>query len=394
MIPSVQITDIGIVAPARADITAGLWEIMIGAFGSDLNQDPSTPQGQLVTSLTAVIDAQNSAMIALGNNFDTRYAIGQFQEALGAVYFLTRKVATQSIAMLDFIGIAGTVIPQGFLLIDDAGVEWATSAASVVGAGLVTALCTTTGPIQAAPNTIKTFKATIDGLDRVSNPDAAAAGSNQESRYNYESRRYASVAANSKGMNASVLGAVGNLPGVIDAFVADNPTDASITVGSTAYPMIRNSLLVSVVGGDDQQLAQTILEKGGTGCAFVGNTPIIWKDEASAGVYTPEYTVTILRPSFVTISMRLTVVDLSSISYVSSEAAKATIVSAFQAGEYRARIGGMVVGANYLLDLDSSLIKPVKLELSTDGLAWSEFMQFGADQYPTISSANVTLVGI
>lgn len=394
MIPVIEITDIGLVAPTREAITVGLWEIMRGAFGEDLNEDARTPQGQLVTSLTASIDNQNSAMIALGNNFDTRYAIGQFQEALGAVYFLTRKLATRSIAMLDFIGIGGTVIPQGYLIVDDAGFEWEVSAASTVGAGLVAALCTTSGPIQAAPLTITTFKETIDGLDRVENPAAAAAGSNQESRSNFETRRYESVAANSKNMNASVRGAVGNLAGVIDVFVADNPTDASIVIGETDYPMIRNSLLVSVVGGDDQQLAEMILIKGGTGCSFMGNTSILWKDEASGGALPPEYIVKLERPAHVTVSLRLTVVDPSAISYANSQAAKAQIVADFQSGEYRARIGGLVVGANYMLNLDSALLRPVKLELSTDGVAWEEFMRFGVDQYPTTSTANVTLVGI
>lgn len=394
MIPTIQITDVGLVAPTRDAITAALWDIMLGAFGSDLNQDARTPQGQLVTSLTEAIDNQNSGMIALGNNFDARYAVGQFQEALGAVYFLTRKLATQSVAMLSFIGTSSAPIPQGFLLVDDAGFEWSTISASSIGAGLVAATCTTPGPIQAAPGTIRTIMTATPGIDRVTNPDAAAAGSNQESRSNFESRRYESVAANSKNMNASVLGAVGNLSGVIDVFVADNPTDATITIGSTSYSMIRNSLLVSVVGGDDQELAQTILIKGGTGCAFVGNTSIIWQDTASGGVYKPQYTVNILRPNLVTTSLRLTVVDPSSISYSSSEAAKAQIVSAFQSGDFRARIGAVVVGANYMLGLDSALIRPVKLELSTDGVTWVEFKSFGADQYPVTSTANVTLVGI
>lgn len=395
MIPTIEITDIGLVAPNRDAITTGLWEIMRGAFGSDLNEDSRTPQGQLVTSLTAMIDNQNSAMIALGNNFDPRYAIGQFQEALGAVYFLKRKLATRSIAMLSFIGVSGTVIPDGFLIVDDAGLEWEVSEASSVGAGLVSALCTTTGPIQAAPLTIQTFKETIDGLDRVENPSAAAVGSNQESRSVFEARRYESVAANSKNMNASVRGAVGNLSGVIDVFVADNPTDASITVGSTNYPMIRNSLLVSVVGGDDQELAKTILVKGGTGCSFVGNTEIVWVDpDSGTPGYRPEYIVKILRPAHINTLLRLTVVDPSTISFASSEAAKAQIVSAFQSGNYRARTGGLVVGANYLLGLDSALIRPVRLELSTDGVTWAEFKSFGVDQYPTTSAANVTLVGI
>lgn len=53
MIPQIQITNTGYVAPTREEITAGLWELMRSAFGDDITQDARTPQGQLVTSLTA-----------------------------------------------------------------------------------------------------------------------------------------------------------------------------------------------------------------------------------------------------------------------------------------------------------------------------------------------------
>lgn len=394
MIPVIEITDTGLVAPTREAITAGLWDIMRTAFGANLNEEARTPQGQLVTSLTAMIDSQNGAMIELANNFDPRYATGQFQEALGAIYFLTRKTQTSSVAQLEFMGIGGTVIPQGLLIVDDAGYEWAVTTASTVGAGLVLATCTTPGAIQAAPGTINTFKETIDGLDRVENPSAAAAGSEAESRAAFEDRRYNSVAANSKNMNNSVHGAVDNVPGVIDTFVIDNPTDETVNVGVTDYPMIRNSLLVSVVGGDDQALAEQVLIKGGTGCSFVGNTDVLWRDEESGNAYPPEYIVKLLRPDHVTVSLRLSVVDLSTISYANSEAAKAEMVKAFQSGAYRARIGSLVVGSNFMAGLDKDIIKPVKVDMSINGTDWFEFMRFGVDQFPVTSTANVTLVGI
>ena len=394
MIPTIQFTQIGMVAPTREEVTSWLWDIMRAAFGSDLNEDARTPQGQIVTSLTAAIIDRDNASIELGNNFDPRYSRDQFQDALAAIYFLERKVATRSIAQLQFTGIENTVVPMGFLMVDDAGFEWEVTKNSKVSAELVEVACTTTGPIQAAPRTIRTFKQTIDGVDRAENPSAAAAGTNIESRSAFESRRYESVAANSKNTNGAVRGTVGNIEGVLDAFVEDNYTDETITVGSTNYPMIRNSLLVSVVGGDEQEIAKQIVIKGGTGCSFVGNTSVTWLDMASGGVYPPEYVVKFLRPAHVTTYLRLTVVDPGSISYANSEAVKADIVEAFQSGTYRARIGGMVVGANYICDVDKTSIRPVKLEVSTDNLNWQPYITFGVDQYPVTSTENVTLVGI
>lgn len=394
MIPGIEFTDVGMIAPSREDVEAGLWEIMRGAFGPNLNTDPRTPQGQLVTSLTAEIRRRDDASIALGNNFDPRYAVGQFQEALAAVYFLTRKTAIASVAQLEFIGLAGTPIPAGFIVIDDSGNQWATSRDHLIGSGLVDAACTTPGPVQASADTITTPLEMIPGLDRVSNPSAAAVGTDAESRRAFELRRYESVAANSWGMNRSVRGAVDNLPGVIDTLVIDNPTDSSITVGNTNYPMIRNSLLVSVVGGDDYDIAGTILKKGGTGCAFVGNTDVLYIDEETGNVTHPQYEVRFLRPEHITVSVRLTVIDASAISYQNTEKAKQHIVDSLQSGEHRGRIGGQLVGANYICGLDSQVVRPVRVELSTDGVTWADILQFGVDEFPTTSINNVELVSL
>lgn len=394
MIPSIEFTDNGLVVPTREAITAGLWTIMRTAFGSDLNEDDRTSQGQLVTSLTAIIQDRDNATVEMGNNFDPRYSTGIFQEGIGAIYFLERKESTRSVARLDVVGIAGTVIPKGWLIVDDAGNEWETPSQYLVGDPVIEVLCVIPGPIQAAPGTIRNPKEAIDGIDRAENPSAAATGSLEESRANFEDRRYDSVAANGKNTNGAVFGAVNNLPGVIDAFVDDNPSDNEKLVGVTNYPMIRNSLLVSVVGGDDQSIAGQIMIKGGTGCSFVGNTEVTWQDSESTSIFPPTYEVKFLRPDHITTSIRLTVIDLATISYASSESAKAFIADSFQSGDNRARIGGLVVGSNYLCGLDKDLIRPVKLELSTDGTTWEEYIRFGVDQFPVTSTANVTLVGI
>lgn len=394
MIPRIRFTDEGIVAPSREEITAALWQMMRDSFGANLTEDARTPQGQIVTSLTAAIVDDNDAKIELANNFDPFYAFGPFQDALARIYFIERKEAVPSVAMLEFMGIAGTPIPKGFILLDSSGREWITVEHGEVGGPLIAAVCSVTGPIQASPDTITVFKETIEGVDRVANPSAAAVGTDTESRANFELRRRDSVAANSKNMNNSVYGAVANLPGVIDAFVIDNPADTERLVGSTEYPMIRNSLLVSVVGGDPYEIAGMIMAKGGTGCAFVGNTTVIWRDEESKNAFKPEYEVKFLRTDHITVHFRLTVVDAEAISYANTEAAKRHIITGFQSGERRGRIGGLVIGSAYLCGLDNAAIRPVRLEVSTDGTTWLDHIQFGVDQFPVSSTENVTLVSM
>ena len=50
-IPTISITDKGIVAPTTDEVISSLWSMFSDAFGSDLNTAMNSPQGQLVTSL-------------------------------------------------------------------------------------------------------------------------------------------------------------------------------------------------------------------------------------------------------------------------------------------------------------------------------------------------------
>lgn len=396
MIPRIQFTDNGLIPPTRQEISNALWNMFREAFGSDLNPDPRTPQGQLVTSLTAALVDNNDSMIELGNQFDPRFATGVWQEALGAIYFISRQGETSSVAMLSFIGLPGVVVPDGFIVIDDAGNEWATNGQLTIGAGgtgVVEAKCLTPGPIYAAPLTITTFKQTIDGLDRVENPAAAAPGRVEESRVDFELRRAASVAKNAKNMNNAVYGAVSNIQGVIDAFVIDNPTDSTITVGETNYPMIRNSLLVSVVGGDNYEIAKQILIKGGTGCSFVGNTDVLYRDTESGNAFPPEYTVTFLRPAHVNVYFRILVSDISAVSFVAQSTAKQSIIDQFSSGENRARIAGTIISSAFMCSIDRN-IRPIKIEVSTDGATWEDYITFGVDQFPVTSLANISVAQV
>lgn len=291
-IPQLQVTDKGIIAPSTDEVISGLWELFRNAFGQDLNTAMNTPQGQLVTSLAAIITDERNQMITLLNQFDPRYAQGIWQDGLGYIYFMTRKQATHSSVMLVLNGLAGVTIPAGTVFNDDNGNKWQlTNEATIAQDGKVSvhAQCVSAGNINAVPDTITGIPKAITGLDRVTNPYAAVTGVEEESRLDFEKRRRASVAINSKNTNASTYGAVADLADVKDVYVIDNPTDETIKVGTTNYPVIRNSILVSVVGGDDETIARTILNKAGSGCSFNGNTECVIADTENFPVRPPTY---------------------------------------------------------------------------------------------------------
>jgi hypothetical protein len=394
-IPNIQFTAQGIDAPTREAVTNGLWALMRQAFGPNITEDSRTPQGQLVTSLTAVITDRDSQFIELANNFDPRYSFGKFQDALGAIYFLSRSQATRSVVTLAFTGLAGSIVPVGAKVQDGNGNIWETTQMGTVdvptGTVTVSARAQVPGPIQAATGTINNLLDTLPGIDRAENLVPAVPGSNEESRSDFELRRADSVAANSRLTNSAVFGAVFDLPDVIDVRVIDNPSDAAITVGATNYPMIRNSLLVSVVGGDDYEIAGKIMVKGGTGCAFMGNTEVLWKDTNNYDDgFPPEYVVKFLRPTIVPLYFDIRVADFNSVSGPQITAARQSIANQLASGPRRARIGGTVVASSFGRGLDSAL-GVVEIKVSTDGATWASLIEFGIDQF-TSTAANLITV--
>lgn len=397
MIPRVEITENGPVAPSRAAIEAGLWNMLRDAFGQDLNEDPRTPQGQLVTSWTAALMEAHNSQIEMLNQFDPRYAFGAYQEGLGAIYFQSRRQATKSVVSLEFTGLSGTLVPVGFVVIDASGNEWRTNGDIRIGAGgtgSVQASCVIAGRVIAAADTITTFKETIDGLDRVTNPAPAVPGNETESRLDFELRRIRSVTANAKLTNNAVEGAVLNLPGVIDVYVTDNPTADDATVGETNYPMPQHSLLVSVVGGEDRDVAIQVLTKGGTGCTLVGNTLYNYVDTGNETAVThPEYAIRFERPEHVITWFKITVPATADVSIESENAMKQSIIDQFSAGENRARIGGMVIGSSFICGLAREL-RVIDIEVSLDGTTWERFLNFGVDQFPVTDKQYISLVGL
>lgn len=395
MIPAPTITDKGIIAPTTDEILQGLWSVFVSAFGTDLNQTLNTPQGQLITSEAASLRDRDDQMIYLMNQVDPQYATGIWQDAIAKLYFLTRQAATKSTAQVVFSGLSGSIIPQGFLIQDQAGNLWSTtSAATILPTGDVTTTvqCQTSGAISASANTITTIVTALAGVDRVTNPSAAVIGSDQESRVDFETRRALSVSANSKNTDASVRGTIANLPNVVDVWVQSNPQAVAATFGSTNYPVDAHSILVSVVGGVDYDIAWQILVNAGSGCGFTGNTTVTVTDTDPLAVVQPTYDIKFLRPTNTTVKFKVTLQDATLLSAKESQAIKDAILNALSSGTARARIAQNLRAVQYVpAVVAATSLELVSLEVSLDGTTWTDKLHFGVDQFPVSSVADITV---
>lgn len=291
-VPSPTFGPTGFVLPAESAILAGVMEDINAAFGGVLDQSLTTPQGQLAQSETAIIGDANNQFIYISNQVDPAFSSGRFQDGIGNIYFLTRLPAQPTTLQIACVGLVNVPIPVGAQIQDTSGNVYACTTAGTIPAGGTITLpfaCLTTGPIAVpASNAVSIFQA-IPGWDTVTCLSGLI-GRTVESRAAFELRRQQSVALNSVGMLDSILGAVLNVPGVVDAFVIDNPTGTAATVGGVVLGA--NSVYVAVAGSyAPLAVAQAIWSKKPPGCAYTGNTSETVVDPNPLYSTPPSYTV-------------------------------------------------------------------------------------------------------
>lgn len=391
MIPKIEITEVGYDVPTTQEINDGDWVRYDDAFGGNLSRVQGSPQYQLVTSETAIIKDCYDKMVQLGNQFDPRYAIGIFQDAIGELYFMTRKQATHSICPVVFTGLSGSPIPDGFAVQDLTGRTWRTSGSYNIGTdgkATITCICDVAGAIEALPNSIVVIPTNITGLDSVTNEDSAVMGYNEEGRVDFNVRRKESVAINAKMTDDATRGAVLDVRDVVDAYVISNPTDATVNIGSTNYPAIRNSIVVSVVGGNDYDVAKAAFIKAGTGCSWNGNTDVTVIAEGYDHT-PPTYPIKILRPDFIDIHVKVVVIDKDVISFTTETEIKNLILAGASSGNNRVRINKTFIPSNYSCGLPS--IGLIKIVASLDGATWVDQIPIGIDQYPSLNAFRITI---
>lgn len=391
MIPKIQITDVGYVVPTTQEINDGVWSMLEDAYGTDLSRVQGSPQYQIATSFTAIIKDAYDNLVQLGNQFDPRYASGIYQDAIGQLYFLTRNLATNSVCPVIFTGLSGAPIPEGFAVQDLSGRTWRTSGNYNIGVGgnvTITVICDEAGAIEALPNSIVVIPSALNGLDSVTNEDSAVVGYDEESRIDFNVRRRESVAINAKMTDDAALGAVLAVRDVVDAYVVSNPTDATVTVGATNYPLIRNSIVVSAVGGSDYDVAKAAFIKAGTGCSWNGNTDVtvIAEDYDSNP---PQYPIKILRPDFIDVYVKIIVVDKNVISFTTETEVKNQILDSAASGDNRVRIGKNFIPSDYICGLPKIGLKSIVA--SFDNSTWLDILPIGIDQYPSLNSFRISI---
>lgn len=350
-VPAPAFGPTGFIAPTEEAILEGVSADLDAAFGGGLNPALETPQGQLATSLAAIIGETDDTFVYYTQQVDPAYATGRMQDAIARIYFLERNPALPTVVQGVCSGAEGTVIPAGSLAqAADGNLYTCTDGGVIAASGTVTLSfsCNVVGPIPCPAGTLNQIYQVIGGWDSITNPDDGVLGQDTESRSAFEDRRAASVALNSRGSLPSILGAVLDVPDVLDAYVTENDTDVALPIGD--YTLIPNSLYVAVVGGDQDAVAEAIWSRKAPGCSYNGNTTVVVEDTNSG--YSPpypSYDVKFEVPAALPILFAVVIVNNPQVPADAATQIQNAIIAAFagEDGGTRARIGSTLYASRY-----------------------------------------------
>jgi Baseplate J-like protein len=396
-VPDLTFTATGWVAPAESAILQGVQADQQAAFPTGgLNTDLSTPQGQLAQSQAAIIGNKNNQFLQLANGMDPAFATGRMQDGIGRIYYLKRLPAQPTTVQATCYGKTGTVIPVNAQAVDQAGNIYFCSNAGTIPAGgsvILPFACAVVGPVACPVGFLNAIFKTISGWDSINNLTAGVVGTLVESRYAFENRRQASVAINAQGSNQAVRGALLALPGVLDAYVVDNPTPAVVSVGG--QNINPNSLYCAVSGGSGAQIGKTIWLKKNACCGTTGNTPITVVDDVSGyqpplPSYTINYQIPTPTPILFSISMQLSAsVPSNAVGLVQS-----AVIASFngQDGGPRAAIGAWILSNRFYANIAAlgSWAVIYSIQLGTIQ-ANQQAILMNINQVPTLSAGNISV---
>ena len=393
----------GFSADDVSDVRAAVAQAWKQAFRSDntaeLNTEPETPAGQIIDSQTASITQKDSELLYLANMLNPLKATGIFQDALAEIYFLQRKPAIPSSAVIKCTGLPGTVIPVSAQVMSAADdTIWQNTEAQTIGSdGTCECVfeCQSAGLISAAAGTLSRINTMVAGWDTAVNEAAAVVGQNAETQGAFEARRYASVGLNSRGTIAAVYARVANCANVVSCIVRENKTNVPIEIDG--YYLKAHSVFVSVAGGSDEDIAEAIYNSCSAGCDYNGNTTVAVTDSATKAVEN----VIFYRPEEFDVYVKVTLQGKDSLPDEYETTVKSAVYDNFY-GESTATIGGdpilrvapgdTVLASRFIPSvLDSGIAQVVRILVSTDGQSWSETAYMPITGNPTLTAERISV---
>jgi uncharacterized phage protein gp47/JayE len=241
-------------------------------YGQDIYIEPDSQDGQWIGIQALAVKDLIDAAIAVYNDFSPATAQGAGLSSVVKVNGIRKHIATNSSVVVTLVGQAGTVITNGQVRDNqNLGSVWqlpATVTIPVSGQIDVTAISTVAGAVSVGPGEITEIVTPFPGWQTVTNALAAVPGAPVETDAQLRTRQSRSVGQPSITSLGGIVGAVGDLLGVVRVVGYQNETNIDNPV--TGLPA--RSIAIVVQGGNVVTVAQTIALKKPPGVPTYGTT--------------------------------------------------------------------------------------------------------------------------
>ena len=278
---------------------------MTAIFGSDINMDPDTIDGQLIGIFSEAVSDLDQLAEAVYHSFNPQSASGAALSRLVQLNGITRQDGIKSTVTVRCTGTQGTVIPAGSRVKSPStGVVFETNAnATIAGVGYIDVAATATefGALTAPIGAVNQIDSPVFGWQSVTNLAAAAIGRAEETDAALRIRRSQSTVTSATAIIEALTGTLANLPGVTTVKVFENDTGA---VDGNGIP--GHAIYCVVTGGVDADIRTAIFNKKSLGVYTHGAVVGTVTDSQGIG-----HTIRFSRPTNVPIYLAITLTALS-----------------------------------------------------------------------------------
>jgi uncharacterized phage protein gp47/JayE len=331
--PYIDVT--GLHTPVYSDIFDYLLEQYTAIYGQSVTSNISTTDVQSISMFALMINDSFETAQAIFNGLSPSKAIGAQQDSLYKLNGIARAGATFSTATVTVTGTPNYNM-VGRVAADANGNLWDLPSNFVIPTGGtvdVTAVCETSGPVNAAIGAINLMNNPVVDWFSVYNAAAAFPGTPVEPDSAFRARQALSVVLPSQSLFAGTLAGVAAVAGVTRYGGVENPTGVTDANGTPAH-----SISVVVEGGANADIAQAIYLNKTPGCLTNGSVPAgsgvtVNVSDPITGQTMP---ISFYRPTVVQIYVTCKVVPLQGYTTASAtaiEQAMVNYINSLQIGE-------------------------------------------------------------
>ena len=375
----------GLTVMSLPELTASITTSLQSIYGSDINVDSNSPDGQMINIYAQTAIDQREVLLDIYNMLSVENAYGVNLDNLVALNGITRTGATYTSAPVEVTADRALTLPAlTYLLQDSAGFQWALAAAhtfSVAGTATLTFNCTTPGAVSPGANTIIQQATAVVGITGINNPSIAAVviGVNEQTDADLKITRAKSFKLASVGPSGAITAAL-LAAGATDAITFENNTAGTVGV----IPAYSVYVIVNPASLYDTQVAAAIASKKMPGVGMYGAksqyTPV------GANVFsTMKWDVAVVQALYV----KATLIAKKTGETFDTDAVKAAIAAIVYSLGQTASIGDIITA---IINFNSDIIPTVVGVCATVGGSYTDTLAPAAQKnYFTISAANITL---